>query len=117
MLPGLEEIAENKMIETKISAIGGAGIGRLNATWPFAKLTATRDQLELNSVIGLFTFSPAQVISIEKHTTIPVLGWGIRIKHNVASCPSHIVFWCFGNPAALMARIESTGFAPCGREQ
>lgn len=103
------------MTETKISSTGGARIGWVNASWPFATLTATRDQLELNaSVIGKYTFSPAQVISIEKYTTIPVLGWGIRIKHNVASYPSHIVFWCFGSPASLIARIGGTGFAPCG---
>ena len=49
-----------------------------------------RDQLELNAtLIGRYTFTPAQIIAIEKYTTTPLLGWGIRIKHNVASYPEH----------------------------
>jgi len=102
-------------MEPKMSATGGARIGWVNASFPCATLTATPDKLELNaSVIGKYIFSPSQVISIERYTTIPVLAWGIRIRHNVASYPSHIVFWCFGRPATLVSRIQDAGFLPSG---
>lgn len=104
------------MTRDKISSTGGARIGWVNASWPFATLTATRDRLDLNaSVIGRYSFSPEQVVTIEKYTTIPILGWGIKIRHNVASYPKHIVFWCFGTPGSLVAQIAETGFLPAAR--
>ena len=82
------------MSEAKISSTGGAGIGLVNASWPFAWLTVTRDRLELNAtLIGKYTFAPGQVISLDKYH-----GRGIRITHNVLTYPRHIVFWCLGDP-------------------
>jgi hypothetical protein len=41
-----------------------------------------------------------------------MLGWGIRIKHTVASYPNKIVFWYLGTQASLLAKIADTGFIP-----
>ncbi len=83
----------------------------MNGTWPCATLTARQDQLILNaSLLGKYSFSPEQVVAIEKYTVIPILGWGIRIQHNVATYPRKIVFWCFGRPESLIRRIQETGF-------
>lgn len=99
-------------IRDAVSSTGGARIGRMNATWPFATLTARRDTLLLNAtLLGRYSFDPTQVISIEKYTLIPVLGSGIRIHHNVPTYPKKIVFWCF-TPASLIRRIKETGFLP-----
>ncbi|MFA6033372.1 MAG: hypothetical protein WC889_10775 [Myxococcota bacterium] len=104
-----------QMTRDIVKTTGGAKIGWVNASWPFATLTATREKLDLNaSVIGRYTFSPAQITSIESYSIFPVLGTGIRIKHNVASYPGRIEFACFGNPDALITSIRETGFAPCG---
>jgi len=100
-------------MENQISHTGGARIGWVNATWPFAALTATRDSLTLNAtLVGRYSFTPDQVVSIERHTVIPVLGWGIRINHNVPKYPKKTVFWCFGSPNMLISRIEEVGFIP-----
>jgi len=102
------------MTEGKISSTGGARVGWANATWPFATLTVTRDQLKLNAtLLGKYTFSADQIVSIEEYGTNSLLSSGVQIKHNVASYPSQIVFWCLGSPASLIAKIVGTGFAPC----
>ena len=62
--------------------------------------------------LGSYVFTPDTVVSIERYTRIPVLGWGIQIRHNVTDYPSRIIFWCFGSPDALLSKIQATGFHP-----
>lgn len=101
------------MVRDTVSCTGGARIGWVNATWPFATLTARRDALVLNAtLIGRYSFAPTQVISIERYTSIPLLGSGIRINHNIPTYPKKIVFWCLGSPDSLIRRMEETGFLP-----
>ena len=101
------------MFEDSISSRGGARIGWMNATWPFAVLTARQAKLDLNAtLLGKYSFTPDQVISLEKYGSIPILGSGIRIHHNIADYSKKIVFWCFGSPQKLIKRIEDTGFLP-----
>jgi len=96
------------MTRDHLSSVGGARIGWVNATWPFARLTARRDQLILNAtVIGKYSFSPEQVVAVEKYTGM----WpGIRIHHSIATYPRKIVFWCCGRPESLIRKIQETGF-------
>lgn len=99
------------MTRDYVSSTGGAQIGWVNATWPFARLSAQQNQLVLNaSLIGKYSFTPEQVVAIEKYTLIPLLGWGLRIHHNIPTYPKKIVFWCFGSPQSLIGKIEETGF-------
>ena len=94
-------------------ATGGARVGWANATWPLAKLTATSDSLRVAVLIfGNYTFTPDTVVAITRYTMIPILGWGIRIEHCVPEHPAHFVFWCLGNPDALLAGIRDAGFQP-----
>lgn len=95
----------------ELKETGGARIGMANATWPFATLAVNKDRLELNAtIVGRFVFRPADIISIEPVTMMPVFGKGIRIHHRISNYNPKIIFWTFGNPAELIERIQQTGF-------
>ena len=90
---------------------GGARIGSINATWPFATLKVEKKKMELKVLLlGKFVFGPENVISIEKYGSIPIFGWGIKINHNLKFSEKHIVFWTIGNPKNLLREIEKIGF-------
>jgi hypothetical protein len=92
---------------------GGARIGWVNASFPFAHLDVTSNEMTLNvTFIGKYDFKPTQITSIDRYGIIPFLGWGIRIHHNVSDYPEKIIFFCFGNPDNLLAKIKGTGFLP-----
>jgi len=92
---------------------GGARIGWVNATWPFAKLSASEQQLSVSGrLIGSYSFSPDQVAALEPYGSIPLLGSGMRIVHTVQSYPEKIIFWCFGSPKRLIQKITDLGFRP-----
>jgi hypothetical protein len=94
---------------------GGAQIGWVNATWPFAKLSASGQEISVGGMlIGRYRFSPEQVAALEPHGLIPVLGKGVRIVHTVHDYPEKIIFWCFGSPMHLIERITALGFQPRG---
>lgn len=93
---------------------GGARIGWVNASWPFAKLTMSADKLSLAS-LGTYEFSPSQVVSVEPYGSIPLLASGLRINHNRADYPGKIVFWCMGNRDRVLAELRQIGFSPSGR--
>ncbi len=94
-----------------VNETGGARIGWVNATWPFASLKVTENQLILNAtILGKLTFNPSDIISIEPYNYIPLIGQGIKINHNVSSYKNHVVFWTFKNPTKLIMEIEHTGF-------
>ena len=76
------------------SWLGGARIDSFNATWPFARLTATRDLLRLRAILaGEFEFRPDQVDGLSEFGFIPFVAKGVQIHHHVPSYPSRIVFW------------------------
>jgi hypothetical protein len=90
---------------------GGARIGRANATWPFATLTVTRDRLDLNvSLIGSYSFTADQIISIEPYGLIPLLGRGIKISHRVPNYKQKMIFWSWNDPKEVIRNINRTGF-------
>jgi hypothetical protein len=90
---------------------GGAHIGWTNASWPLAQLSATHDKLTLSvSLLGTYSFAPDQVSAVERHVMIPVLAWGIRIRHRIADYPQRVIFWCFGNPDRVLRGIRDSGF-------
>jgi len=76
------------------SWLGGARIDSFNATWPFARLTATRDVLRLRVIrAGVFEFRPDQVNRLSEFGFIPLFGRGVQIHHQIPNYPSRIVFW------------------------
>jgi hypothetical protein len=95
----------------EIKKTGGARIGMMNATWPFATLKVNKNNLELNAtILGKLVFTPQDIISIEPYGLIPVLGQGIKINHRVKSYNSKVIFWTMGNPRDLIKKIEGIGF-------
>jgi hypothetical protein len=99
------------MSAEQITATGGARVGWINATWPFARLTISATHLQLAS-LGTYDFTPQQVVSLERYGSIPVLGNGIRISHNRPDYPPKIIFWTLGSPTKLLEKIAETGFSP-----
>jgi hypothetical protein len=95
------------------SITGGARIGWVNASWPFAKLSSNKEKLIISS-LGEYTFEPEQVVSLEKYGFIPFLASGISIKHNRNDYPETVIFWCLGNRENTLAKIKLSGFYPRG---
>jgi len=93
---------------------GGARIGWVNASWPFARLTVSADRLALSS-LDTYEFSPSQVVSVEPYGSIPLVASGIRINHNRADYPEKIIFWCMGNRDRVLTELGQNGFLPTGR--
>jgi hypothetical protein len=92
---------------------GGARVGWTNATWPFAQLSATADRLTISiRLLGTYSFTPDQVSAVERYTMIPVLGWGIQIRHCRVDYPQRVIFWCLGSPDTLVRGISNAGFLP-----
>jgi len=90
---------------------GGARIGKANVTYPFAKLAVTGSQINLKaSIIGTFSFTPAEIISIESYHQIPIIGQGIKINHRVSDYEQKVIFWTFKNPEIVIENIRKTGF-------
>src|SRR5882724_672079 len=90
---------------------GGARIGMLHASWPFATLTVTNERLDLNaSLIGTYSFTPDQIISIEPYGQILLGSWGIRINHTVTNYNEIVIFSAFKDPNEIIAEIKKTGF-------
>ncbi|OFW19942.1 MAG: hypothetical protein A3H27_05695 [Acidobacteria bacterium RIFCSPLOWO2_02_FULL_59_13] len=100
-------------METRLQSTGGAQVGWVHASWPFAKLTASAHELSLSAtLLGSYKFSPDQVAALEAHGSIPILGSGVRIVHTVQNYPEKIVFWCPGSPKRLIEKIIALGFHP-----
>lgn len=95
----------------ELQLTGGARVGMANATYPFATLKVNKDRLEINgSIVGNLTFQPADIISIEPYTMIPILGQGIKINHKVSTYKERVIFWTFKDPNSLVRQIQETGF-------
>jgi hypothetical protein len=97
----------------KVRFRGGARVGWLNASWPFANVSASATKLTL-SCLGTYQFSSDQVVALEPYGSIPVLARGIRIRHNRPDYPENIIFWCLGNRQGMLDAISQAGFRATG---
>jgi len=90
---------------------GGAKIGMLKSTWPFADLTVTRNKLELNvSLLNKLVFLPGDVTALTPHPGGYKMSAGIKIHHNIPQYKDEVIFWSSKSPAELLKQIEATGF-------
>jgi hypothetical protein len=95
---------------------GGARVGWVNSSWPFARLTASARELTVSRLLlRRLTFSALEVGALEPFVgSIPVLTRGVRIRHTNPNYPQKIIFWCACNPGELVRRIHEAGFVPRG---
>ena len=98
-----------------LAVIGGASIGWVSASWPFAKLAASPRSLKLTGLLGSYELSPREVVSLEPSGSIPFFSSGIRIVHTRADYPKRMLFFSFRNPRALVEKIRASGFIPTGQ--
>ena len=98
----------------EVSFTGGARIGWVNASYPFAKLSCSRERLMLAS-LGTYEFTPDQVVSFGTYGSIPLLANGLRINHNRLDYPEKVVFWCAGSRDKVLREVGRMGFAPRGQ--
>jgi hypothetical protein len=89
------------------SQTGGARIGLLNATWPFATLSATSDIIRLSCVGREILFAKSDIRCLGKHRAL--FSTGLCIEHTVAAYPQFVVFWTFGFEA-LKSGLEGLGY-------
>lgn len=106
----LEQYTEDKNMEN-LKITGGARIGMMNATWPFATLKVSKDKLELNaSIAGNLVFRPKDIVSIKSYSIIPIFGRGIKINHRIENYNSNVIFWTWKDPSIIIDQIRRTGF-------
>jgi hypothetical protein len=92
---------------------GGAQIGWVNASWPLARISAQSDRLVITvRLLGTYTFSPEQISTVERYVLVPVLAWGVRVRHRVPEYPQRVIFWCLGSPETVLGGIRDSGFVP-----
>ena len=92
---------------------GGARLGRFNASWPFAKLSATSDALRLSCFGRNYDFPKGSIRILSRHRGI--FSTGLRIEHSNTSYPDFIVFWASLPPWTsgfrnLKRHLESLGY-------
>jgi len=97
------------MSEIRITA---ATIGVVGGTWPFARLSASRDELRLRWLFDSYEFEPSQVVSLKPYGFLPRFKRGLRVVHARPDYPSKIVFWCDSDPDELIGKIREAGFVP-----
>lgn len=100
-------------MSTTYRLTGGARVGRMNVTYPFATLKVDAEFLELDvSLIRNLEFQPKDIISIEPYDLIPILGRGIKINHRLACYSPKVIFWTFQEPESLIQKMKQIGFLP-----
>lgn len=97
---------------------GGLRWGRsfilaMNASWPLAKLEATRDAIRIEmSFLGMmrrrFEFARADIRALRRRSGL--MSVGLQVEHARSDYPPFIVFWTFRYPT-LKARLEQLGYA------
>jgi hypothetical protein len=97
------------------SQIGGARVGLMNATWPFAKLVAGLDELTLRVLVFKFTFPKGSIARVSEYNGLLAgvlprfITSGLRIEHHNKNAPNFIVFWT-PHSSALLKQLASMGY-------
>jgi hypothetical protein len=87
--------------------------GGWNATWPFAKLEATRKQIEV-TVRGIvstdqqFLFPKSEILRLQKRRGL--FSTGLQIQHSIPRYSPFILFWTF-RYAKLRKALNDLGYS------
>ncbi len=89
------------------SQTGGARVGKFDATWPFAKLSANSVGLTLSCLGKEYVFERSRIKYLTHYRGL--LSTGLRIEHDVSFHPDFVVFWTPSYPM-LKSQLESLGY-------
>jgi len=92
---------------------GGARLGWLSASWPFARLSASRESLRLSCPGRDYVFPRSSIRKLSRHRGI--FSVGLRIEQRDEVAPEFIVFWAsvfFWSSGfrKLRAHLEGLGY-------
>jgi hypothetical protein len=76
----------------RFAQIGGARIGFINATWPFARLSADRNAIGLRCLFK-FRFPRDRITRLSRYRGF--FSTGLQIEHTVPLYPKFMLFWTF----------------------
>jgi hypothetical protein len=93
------------MLTTTRSFIGGARLGRFNATFPFARLIVSPGKLSLHC-IRTYDLAPKEVICT-LYGMLPLISAGVRFNHIDKDYPDPLIFWCLSRRRVLAALCEA----------
>lgn len=97
---------------SELQRTGGARLSWVETPFPFARLTASDQELSLSAwLLGAYTFSPSDVASLEPYSFFG-LSRGVKILHTNAKYPEKVIFRGFGGPERLIQEIHDVGFRP-----
>ncbi len=91
---------------------GSVCAGVLTSRWPFGKMVARSDRIELNSLLGSFVLPKGEVQSVQRAGFFPWMGMGLRIRHAHDGYPdrlmfSPVLFWRRGR---ILEHLRSLGY-------
>ena len=94
-----------------------AGRRRVYGNWTMGTLTASSSALCISApFFGRVVLSPQDVTELLKFSWVPVLWWGVTIRHLKPDVPPDLRFGSWISPAAVLSGILSSGFRLSGRE-
>jgi hypothetical protein len=89
-MPG-KSADESELISSYFSLRGGAAVGLLNVTWPFARLSGGPDALRLSCFRKDYVFDRSNIRSLGKIRGL--FSVGLLIEHTVPTYPKTVIFW------------------------
>jgi hypothetical protein len=95
------------MLGKNMTFRGGARIGMFNASWPFARLTLTKDSVLLKVFATEYRLKREEICRFEFFR-----GWfssGVMLVHTNSTLDSHVVFWSL-SPQEVLSASQELGF-------
>ena len=86
---------------------GGLRFGTLNATWPFASLTATPGSIWISCFGFKLQYPKTEISGLRLYRGH--ISTGLLVEHQIRWRPRFIVFWTF-NFKALSENLEQLGY-------
>ena len=96
-----------KLKMKKYTQIGGARIGCFNATWPFAKIEISENQIKLFVLGKSYEFQKEESLQLKKCHGL--FNKGLQIKTTNINYPNILIFWSF-NLKQLINNLEKMNY-------
>jgi len=86
---------------------GGLRADLFNASWPFAKLTVTKEKILLKVFSKKYKIEKSKIDTLKKHKGI--ISIGLEIGHHESQIPARLIFWTFSFPKLKLV-MEQMGY-------